>query len=122
MVDTITRNSSPTVPIADLIGVVHPYDSGYAVENIAHGKLNSSGFNVTYRPTRLRSGRLTLLFETPTQAHTAIGLLGSAYTFTLSAEVAAATMTFFVTRGELKPEHNDEADVWTVTVPFQEVT
>ena len=122
MVDTITRNSSPPVEIDDLIGVVHPYDVQLVVENIRHKKLNSSGHNVTYRPTRLRSGRIRVLFPTPTAAHVAIGLLGSAYNFTLSADVPAATMTFFVTEGSLIPEHDPEADVWVVVVPFQEIT
>lgn len=122
MVDTITRNSSPPVDIDGLLGVVHPYDVEYVVENIRHRKLNSSGHNVTYRPTRLRSGRIRVLFETPTDAHVAIGLLGSAYTFTLSADVPSATMSFFVTAGSLVPEHDPEADVWVVAVPFQEVT
>jgi len=122
MVDTIVRNSTPTVPIANLRFVVQGYDAALPVENIIHPILNAAGHNVTYRPTRNRAGTLGLLFATAAHAWAAIALLRTAYTFTLTADVAELSMTFVLRPGALQPRNEPSFKVWIVDVPFQDVT
>jgi hypothetical protein len=121
---TITRNSGPTVPIADIVDVV-VYDAPSAVENIIHSKMNGSGFNVTFRPTRLRAGRLSILFADAAGAHDAVALLGTEYTFTLNSDEDEADMTFVVGSpsgsGSLAPRPG-EGPEWIVEFPFAEVS
>lgn len=120
MTDSIVRNSSPTVPIANLLFVDREYESGLRVEHVLHPKLHAAGYNVTYRPTRDRAGRLTLLFPSAADAHAAIALLRTEYTFTLTADVTEASMTFALAPGELRPRPS-AAEQWTVEVPYQEL-
>ena len=122
MVDTIVRNSSPTATIANLLAVVHSYRASRRVEHIVHPRLNDSGYNVTYKPVRLRAGRLSLLFATAAHAKAAVDLLVTGYTFTLTADVSQASMTFVVAPGDLDPQPQEGSDKWVVEVPFQEVS
>jgi hypothetical protein len=120
--DAIVRNSSPTVSMANLLAVLVDYRAGYKVENILHPQMNGSGFTVTYRPARLRSGSLRLLFPTATAAKTAATLLVTPYTFDLAADVTSASMTFVLAPGDLDIGPADEGvDQWALTVPYQEV-
>jgi hypothetical protein len=119
--DIITRNSVPPVAIANLLRVVHSYSGGRRVENILHEQLHGSGHVVVHRPTRLRSGRLTLLFASATHASAAVTLLATPHTFTLAADVAALSMTFVLAPGELDPQPQPQIAAWLVTVPFQEI-
>lgn len=121
MSDTIVRNSSPTVPIANLRFVVE-YGAALDVENIVHPILNSAGHNVTFKPTRNRAGTLGLLFATAAHAWAAIALLRTAYTFTLTADVPELSMTFVLRQGALQPRNVPSFKVWIVDVPFQDVT
>ena len=122
MADTIIRNSIPAAPIASLVGVVHGYDAGQKIENILHEQLNGSGYNVTYRPARLRAGKLSLLFATPADAAAAITVLLAPNTFTLTADLTQVSMTFVLAPGTLKPVLTEDVVPWVVEVPFQEVT
>jgi hypothetical protein len=119
--DTITRNSSPTVPIANLLGVVHGWDAAREVEHILHPILNGDGYNVTYKPVRKRRGSMTLLFPTAADADAAVDLLVTAYSFTLNADEDVADMTFVLAPGRLDPRPQEGIDPWLVVVPFQEV-
>jgi len=119
MADSIVRNSSPTVPIANLVFVTSDYDAAVELENILHKQMNGSGFNVTYKPARLRSGTLRLLFGTAAHAWTAVPILTSSYSFTLTADVSQTSMTFVLRPGELRPR--PQGRVWVLEVPFQEV-
>jgi hypothetical protein len=123
MTDSIVRNSSPTASVANLVSVVHDYSATRRVEHVLHPVLNSSSFTVTYRPVRLRAGRLSLLFATAAHAKAAVDLLVTGYTFTLTADVTQASMTFVVAPGDLNPQPDPEGtDAWVVEVPFQEVS
>jgi hypothetical protein len=89
---------------------------------VLHPQLNGSGHTVTYRPSRLRAGTLGLIFASPAHAWAAIALLRTAYTFTLTADVTEASMTFVVAPGQLAPRHAEKGTpVWVVEVPVQEV-
>lgn len=122
MADTIVRNSSPTVNMANLLQVVADgYRAGYRVEHILHPQMNGAGHNVTYKPVKLRAGRLALLFPTATAAKTAATMLATPYTFTLTADVTAASMTFVVAPGELEPVPVEGVPEWLLMVPYQEV-
>jgi hypothetical protein len=120
MTDTIIRNSVPTAPIASLLFVAE-YDSSLRVENVVRPVLNSTGHNVTYRPAQNRAGTLALLFATAAHAWAAVALLRTSYTFTLTADVPELSMTFVVRPGDLRPRQAGRK-VWTVEVPFQDVT
>lgn len=120
MSDTITRNSLPAVPIVG-IELVTGYDVEVEIENILHAQLHGSGYNVTYRPARKRSGTLTLGFATSAAAWAAVDLFKTPYTFTLTADVAETSMTFALRPGQLKPEPEIGAEPWSVNVPFQEL-
>ena len=120
MTDTVIRNSIPVVPIANLI-FVSGYESGQQIENILHPQLNGTGYNITYRPARLRAGTLRLLFATPAQAAAAITVLLAPNTFTLTADVAQVSMTFVLRPGVLRPVLTEDVVPWMVEVPFQEV-
>lgn len=122
MTDSIVRNSSPTVPIANL-RFVTGYDGGHRIENVLNPQLNGEGYNVTYRPARLRSGTLRLLFASAAHAWAAVAVLKTSHTFTLTADVSELGMTFVLRPGELKPNpgSGDVSAPWLVEVPFQEV-
>lgn len=121
MADTITRNSSPTVDIADLL-LVEGYDVDVPSRNIVRSQMESADVTIIYRAPEARQGTLTLLFPTAAAAHAAIGVLTSAFTFTLTADETAASMTFAVTEGVLRPELDRETRrYWLVPVPFHEV-
>lgn len=123
MTDVITRLSSPTVVIADLV-TVERYEPEHALGNILHPKMNGSGFNVTYKPARLRGGTMVLLFADAAAAHAAAALLVTSYRFTLESDEPEADMTFVVGRpggsGSLRPRPGEGLE-WLVDVPFQEV-
>lgn len=121
MTDSIIRNSSPAVPIANLL-FVHKYDAGVRAGVIFHDQLHGSGTNIVWRPTRKRSGTLILLFATSAQAWAAIELLSTEYTFTLTADVPELSMTFAIGDGELRPRTQPGFTAWTVDVPFRDVT
>lgn len=122
MADTLTRNSTPPVVVANLVAAVQDdYSSTRRVENILHPRLNGAGFNVTYKPPRLRSGTLPLLFATAAQAHAALAVLAAPNTFTLAADLPAASMTFVVANGELEVRPDEDSDAWVLAVPYQEV-
>lgn len=122
MTDTIVRNSTPGVLITNLLGVTGN-DGAHEIETVLNAQMNGSGYNITYRPARLRSGTLTLLFATPAHAWAAVALLKTPYSFTLTADIPQLGMTFVLRPGRLQPALADEGiDAWTVEVPFQEVS
>ena len=119
MTETITRNSSPTVAITMLASV--DYEAEYQPTTIIHPQLHGASYNITYLPVRDRSGTLTLLFNTSSDAWAAVALLRTAYNFTWASDVTGLSMTFVVAGGSLQPTLNDTRKVWTVDVPYQEV-
>lgn len=122
MTSSIVRNTAGSPSMANLISVVFNYSAPRRVENILHPILNSAGYNVTYKPIRLRSGRLRLLFATAAHAATAVTFLSVAGTFTLTASVSQASMTFVLAPGDLDPQPNEGVAAWVLEVPFQEVS
>ena len=122
MADSIVRNSTPTVPIANIRFVLNDYETALKVENILHPVLNGAGHNITWKPTRNRAGTLTVLFATAAHAWAAVALLRTSYTFTLTADVPELSMTFAVRPGDLKPRNEQTFKVWLLDVPFQDVT
>ena len=122
MTDAIVRNSSGSPAMANLLGVVFPYTAPREIRNILHPVLNSSDVNVTYKPSKLRAGRLNLLFATAAHAATAVTFLDTPYTFTLTADVSQASMTFALAPGDLDPKPEPGTDKWLIEVPFQEVS
>lgn len=122
MTDTIVRNSTPSASIANLVKVVHNYSGARRVQNILHEQLHGSGHVVVHRPTRLRAGTLTLLFATSAHAAAAVTVFAATgHTFTLTADVAALSMTFVLAPGELDPQPQQGVGAWLLTVPFQEI-
>lgn len=121
MTDTIVRNSVPTAPVADLL-FVSDYDSGLEVENLLHPTLNASGHIVVYRPARLRSGTMQLVFPTAAAAWAAVPILSGGYTYTLTADLTQLSMTFVLRPGRLRPRQGiTSGRVWLLEIPFQEV-
>jgi hypothetical protein len=120
--DTITRNSLPPVALANL-QFVTGYEGAVPIETILHPQFNGSGYLVVWRPARLRTGILKLVFPNSASAWTAAGLLSTAHTYTLAADVSELSMSFVLRPGELKPYAGAPGGkVWLVDVPFQEVT
>lgn len=120
MTDTIVRNSSPTVPIANLL-FVHGYDASVGITTVLHEQLHGSGFNAVYRPARKRAGTMSLLFATAADAWAAVALLSTSYSFTLTADVPELSMTFALRPGDLRPINDPGFKAWSVEVPFQEL-
>jgi hypothetical protein len=121
MADTITRNSSPTVDVAGLL-LVEGYDVAVPSRNIVRSQMESADVTIIYRAPEARKGTLILLFGTAAAAHTAAALLVTGFTFTLTADETAATMTFAVPEGDLRPELDRETRrYWLLQVPFHEV-
>jgi hypothetical protein len=122
--DTITRLAAPPVELAGLV-LVTGYDTAQNAANILHPKLNGAGFNVTYRPAKLRSGLLTCVFESAADAFAALVYLGTAYRFTLVSIESEVDMTFVVGSengsAPTRPRKGDGDDEWLIEVPFQEV-
>lgn len=119
MPDTITRNSGPTVPIANL-RLVTGRELDRAVEHVLHPELWGEGHVVVFLPVRLPAGSITLVFPTRADAKAAVDLLSTPYSFTWAADDPADSMTFVVRPGALQPREGREGGrAWTVTVPVQ---
>lgn len=121
MVDTITRNSVPAAPVADLL-LVTELEADVEITTVMHGQLHGSGHVITYRPARNRAGTLRLLFPSSAAAWAAVAILSTSHTYTYATTAGGLGMTFAVRPGALRPRAaGDGMPEWLLDVPFQAV-
>jgi len=115
---TITHASGTIVP-----AVVDGYEASIEARSIVHVILGRADPDITMRPAGLRTGTLSLVFDSRAEAWAAVAALSIPQVLTLTdADVPEVGMSFVVAGGALEPRLDDETrSVWTVAVPFQEV-
>jgi hypothetical protein len=123
MADIITAGEATIEPTL-ILGYTAQRTSG----NLVHEILGKAGPDVTLRPARLRSGTLTLGFESATSeadSKTAADLLATydGVFSLISAERASVDMSWVVAEGGRISRDLDDLtrDAWVITVDFQEV-
>lgn len=102
---------------------VDGYEPSIQVRSIVHTILGRSDPDVTFRPSGMRTGTLSLVFAAQSDAWAAVAVLRVPQVLTLTDDdVAVVNMSFVVAPGDLRPTLDDATrTVWVLEVPFQEV-
>lgn len=99
------------------------YDAERESGNIIHPILGSENPDVTFRPARLRTGTLELLFHDEAEAVAAVHILAIAEVCAVVSDEREAVVMTFVLAGRLGHTLEDQTrDMWIVRVGYQEVT
>ena len=114
--------SSADITITPL--AVSAYSTTRAARNIVHDILGRNDPDVTFRPTGLRTGTLTLTFSSEDDSSDAEGALSDGTSFLLlSDDLSTVGMAFIVgPEGAQIQRSQGPAGEWVVSVDFQEVT
>ena len=97
------------------------FEGNAPVRTIVHTILGRPDPDITTRPTGLRKGTLTLVFDTGAAAMAARAVLAAPQSLALSnSGVSEVSMQFVVAGGDLS-DVLAEGGVWSLVVPFQEI-
>ncbi|MBD3941949.1 hypothetical protein IF188_09605 [Microbacterium sp. NEAU-LLC] len=120
MTTTITATGGITINPT----VVAGYQSNRRSANKVYPILGSQESDVSLRPAHRRTGTLNLWFDAETDAKAAQDAHAKALVFTFTTDEASTiNMTYVVQDGgTVGCELDTDSDMWTVTVPYQEVT
>lgn len=121
MTVTIQAETAPANPTTPLVAV--GYSAARASRNIIHDIIGQAGPAVSLRPTGLRTGQLTLIYDDAALAAAAVALLARSAVFTLTDdELTLAGMRFVLAPGQITNTINPATlRHWTITAPFQEL-
>lgn len=119
MATVITHSAGVITP-----EVVDGYEATSEARTIVHTILGREDPDITLRPPGLRTGALTLVFATGAAAASAEAVLRFPQVLELSdTDAPNVAMSFVVATGDIAPKLDPETRrVWTLTVPFQEVS
>ncbi|WP_292763748.1 hypothetical protein [Microbacterium sp. UBA3486] len=115
-----------TTTITHAGGVITPtsmpgWDARADLRSIVHTIMGRSDPDITRRPTGMRRGTLTLVFESGAAAYAARSILAVTQPLDLgNPSVGQVTMRFIVAGNELG-EVIEDAGQWVLSVPFQEI-
>lgn len=119
---TIITHGADTINPTLVLGYSDASDGG----NIVHHILGRANPDVTLRPGNVRTGTLTLGFQSATSeadSAAARALLNSGGVFSILSPERGTVEMSFVRYGRVTRELDDQSrDAWIVTVEFQEVT
>lgn len=102
--------------------IVDGYEATRTPRTIIHPILGREDDDVTFRPTSLRRGTLSLVFASEADARSAVAMLAVPQVLTLADPDVSIGMTFVVAEEDVQIGLDDETrDVWIVSVPFREV-
>jgi hypothetical protein len=102
--------------------ILSPWETTWSARNVIHD-LIGGGIAVSLVAPRPRSGELTLLYDTETDAFAAAALHREETTFTLTeTETPSVSMSYVVDGTGIRVALDEQTLlVWTVTVGYQEV-
>lgn len=104
-----------------IVAHMSSFEGRAEVRSIVHTILGRPDPDITIRPTGLRKGTLTLVFETGAAAAAARAVLAVTQPLTLSnSGVDEVSMPFVVAGGDLG-QVLSSGGVWSLEVPYQEI-
>lgn len=117
MTTTITAGIYTITP-----DVVDGFSSVRRAGNIMHPVLGSDDVDVTYRPAKLRTGTLRLVFTDESDALEAELLHATGTVFVVASTDRDAVEMTYAVAGDITLDLDDETrDVWFLGIPYQEV-
>lgn len=103
--------------------VIDGYESTRRSSNIMHPILGSENVDVTYRPAKLRSGTLRMVFSSEADALEAEFLHANGTVFTIASTDRTAIVMSYAVDGDITLRLDDETRaVWLLDVGYQEVS
>lgn len=116
MTSTISHATGTIAPLA-----IDGYEASIEMRSRVHVVMGRRDPDITRRPAGLRTGTLSLVFASRSEAWAAVAALSVPQVLTLTdAEVPQIGMSFFIADAALVPRFDDRIG-WTLAVPFQEV-
>lgn len=114
---TITHSAGTIIPAS-----LSKWQADAEANTVVHEILNRPAPDITFRAVSLRRGSLTLTFATGAEAYAARGILVLPQVFTLAHDVVAQVNMPFVVAGGAVSDVLGDANEWTLTIPFVEVS
>lgn len=117
---SITAPGFPVVEPRLVLG----YSASRQTRNIVHGTIDPANGNPYYTLAEAgpRSGQLALLFDNQDDATACFDLHGLRLVFSFEHEQRHTWAMSYIADGEIEIELDDERKMFTVTIPFLEVT
>lgn len=114
---TITDGTTTSTPVAVL-----GYESKRSGQNIVHAVIGRADPDVTLRPAGLRTGTLTLLFESEADAAECEVMHAAAVVLAMAdSDVSTVGMSYVVSGAVTRSLDDASRSLWTVAVEYQEV-
>jgi len=102
--------------------VIDGFESSRRVGNIMHNVLGVEDVDVTYRPAKLRTGTLRMVFASEADALEAELLHANGTEFDIASTERDAIVMSYAVSGDITLTLDDATrDVWVLSVTFQEV-